>query len=77
MSAQDKACVKCGGPLEEGFIGDFTDGTVKQSTWFEGKATDEYGFGLRVEHRGRLPIEVFRCTGCGFLEMYAPEHTIE
>ena len=76
MDRGEKQCLRCGGSMEEGFIGDHTYGGVTQSTWFEGRATNEHGFGLRVEHRGRRPVETHQCRTCGFLEHYAPEYPL-
>ena len=66
-------CSRCGRSMEEGLIIDRGHGNQRDvSKWLEG--TPERGwFGwLKTRGRRQLPLITFRCTGCGYLESYAP-----
>jgi hypothetical protein len=56
--------------MEQGFILDKTDGNPVASEWAPGAPTKSYWFGLRTP-RERVPVGVFRCASCGYLESYA------
>jgi hypothetical protein len=63
-------CVKCEGPMSEGFILAERSGLRAVSTWAEGPPRKTW-FGLRL--RGKpIEIKTMRCQRCGFLESYAP-----
>jgi hypothetical protein len=64
-------CPKCSGPLREGFVVDDDYGSKRQSTWAPGPPKDVRWRGIRVPDEDRMPITVFRCERCGFLESYA------
>lgn len=70
MSSQP--CPKCGGTLERGFVPDISYGTVLVGNWHEGEPTRSFwtGGAKRPETPG-IPIGVFRCSGCGYLEFFA------
>lgn len=69
-----KACPKCGGRMEQGFLLELRDGNQKVVTdWIEG--TPEKGwFGLaKIRGKRRLEVQTYRCQRCAYLESYAAE----
>ena len=75
-------CLKCGGPMEEGFTADATYGQLLASTWIRGVPQSaglasgvkgpprKFLGGLKDESDART-IQSFRCSECGFVEHYA------
>jgi hypothetical protein len=71
-------CV-CGGPLEEGFLPDFSQGSTWTTTWIAGPPdtkksiteTLRTGAGVRAKGEAVYAVEAYRCTSCGRLELYA------
>jgi hypothetical protein len=66
-----RTCLRCGGELEEGFLLDETHGTYKTTRWVEGAPERSVWTGLKLGKRRTLPLTVYRCTGCGALDLYA------
>jgi len=64
-------CVKCGAPMEEGFILDNAHGARLQSEWIEGPPERSRWTGLRLKDKEHIPVVTFRCLSCGYLESYA------
>lgn len=59
-------CNRCGGDLEEGFVGSKTDsGKEIREDW--GTGLSFLGNGLENSR----PVVSYRCKKCGFLESYA------
>lgn len=69
----DKRCGRCGAPQKEGFILDSTHNAARVGQWAEG--VPEYWILriLKMRGRRRLPIQAWRCTKCGLLEVYATD----
>jgi hypothetical protein len=68
-----RECPKCQGSMKEGFIIDHTHGGARTvGSWVEGKPEKSIWTGLKLGGRKPAPIEVWRCSRCGFLESYAP-----
>ena len=79
MSDQTKTCVKCGGPLEAGALGQWLSGgdnnylstlefTIPSSpttSWNPSKAFRQ-GMADRT-----FRVKAWRCAHCGYLELYA------
>lgn len=63
-------CVKCGGPMEEGFISDTGYGTIEVAKWQEGSPQKSFWTGIK-KGDPQLAITTMRCRRCGFLESYA------
>lgn len=58
--------------MEEGFTIDAGDYSVPSiSVWHPGRPQKSW-WGLKVDKKLKREIVAWRCTGCGFLEMYAP-----
>ena len=66
-----KACLRCGGEMEEGFALDETYGEKKQGQWVEGEPKKSIWTGLKLGGRKKLPISAYRCMECGFLDLFA------
>lgn len=67
-------CVKCHGSMEQGYIldvqGDATNSKAA-SLWVQGPAQSSFWSGVVTRGRDRRTIAAFRCTNCGYLELYA------
>jgi predicted nucleic-acid-binding Zn-ribbon protein len=72
MPDATRACLKCGGEMEEGFVLDNTYGARLQSEWVEGAPEPSRLSGIRLKGKERIAIVTFRCERCGYLESYAP-----
>lgn len=69
----DVKCGKCGGPMEVGFVPDRNYSGTEFLTWFPGvpaAGTAE----AKVDGK-RYALMSYRCTGCGFVEFYAPKQS--
>jgi hypothetical protein len=64
-------CPKCQSPMEDGFLLDQQgyDAQYTNSLWVQGPVKKKFVGG--IETKVRRPILAFRCTNCGFLELYA------
>ena len=75
--ARSPNCPACRGALEEGFIPDSTQGQVLQANWHPGPPQDYRFFGIpagkKVTREGLVPIEAWRCSACGLVQLYAPK----
>jgi hypothetical protein len=70
MSEQQPVCPKCSGVMERGYVEDEGYGHRRVTAWSEGEPQQSIWMGVK-RNSEPLPIAVFRCTGCGFLESYA------
>lgn len=70
MTDSEINCPKCKNAMEEGFeIGGF--GPIVDK-WIGGQPEHGWlGLGLKVGGRKSLPIAIYRCSSCGYLERYA------
>ena len=67
-----KTCPKSGRRMEEGFAIDAGDYSMPLvGHWHPGKPEKRW-WGLNVDKKAKRQIASWRCTGCGFLENYAP-----
>ncbi len=69
--SEPKKCPKCGQPMNRGFIAEKAADGVLESQWAVGKPQHSVWTGTTVRPDKTLPIAVYRCAGCGFLESYA------
>ena len=74
MSAGTNRCPKCNGEMVQGFTYGRDGPNRVVSTWVEG-APEKVGW-LFVQAKEAppdkcVPVGVFRCSACGFLESYA------
>jgi hypothetical protein len=71
MSHTPKQCPKCNGQMEQGFVVDITYGGRLVSQWAAGAPAKSVWVGTKLPEEKLIPIGVFRCASCGFLESYA------
>ena len=80
MSVEANRCLKCNGEMVQGFIFGREGPNRIVSTWVEG-APRKFGWlfqQVEVPANKCVPVGVFRCSACGFLESYArPEFAAE
>ena len=72
-------CPRCGKAMEQGFVfSQGPKGSVANTTpaWAEGTPVMSFWRGLRLGGRRVLPVQTFRCKGCGHLESYAPDNEL-
>lgn len=64
-------CDRCEGPMERGFVADTAHSSRRPGVWAEG--LPESGiFGIKqFRKRRRFVIQAWRCTKCGWLDLYA------
>ena len=73
MASRSQQCPKCKGGMEQGFVLEITRNARTVSQWVPGAPQKSFWFGTKVPDELRLPIGTFRCSSCGYLEMYASE----
>ncbi len=71
MSHEPGHCPKCDGQMERGFILDFAYGGNFVSRWSQGTPRKSFWSVTKLSNEEAVPIGVYRCLGCGFLESYA------
>jgi hypothetical protein len=69
MSELPGQCPKCQGQMERGFILDYGSRLVSQ--WAAGAPVKSFWSRTKLPEEKLIPIGVFRCRSCGFLELYA------
>ena len=73
------SCPACRGAMEEGFVPDNTYGAVMQASWYAGPPEDYKFFGIpsgkKVSRDGLVPMEAWRCSSCGLVQLYAPKRS--
>jgi len=57
--------------MEQGFVLDNTHGGRLVSQWVAGSPLKGFWFVTKLRDEKRVPIGAYRCSSCGFLEMYA------
>ncbi len=78
MNQLDPTCPKCGSPMELGYIPDYAHGAVLLGRWIRGRPKPGFLSSLdrlRIwpPSARTVPIGVYRCQSCGYLEFYARE----
>jgi hypothetical protein len=72
MSAETTRCPKCNGEMVQGFIVDHHGGGKRLvSNWVEGAPEKSVWRVTKASTEKCIPVGVFRCSACGFLESYA------
>jgi hypothetical protein len=62
--------------MEEGFIVEEWDRFYRKvSTWVQGRPEKSFMTGVRVGGKKMYETTAFRCTGCGYLEIYAVDRS--
>ena len=59
--------------MEPGYVADIGHGIVIQSSWSPGQPEPRrFLGGIKWRDGENIPIVTLRCSGCGYLESYAP-----
>ena len=57
--------------MEQGFVLDNTHGARVVSQWGAGAPLKSFWLGTKVPNDTLVPIGAYRCSSCGYLELYA------
>lgn len=69
---ESPTCPRCRSAMDRGYLLDRTHGGFGVGTWLEGPPRiSNLGNLIRPRLERSIPIACYRCTGCGFLELYA------
>jgi uncharacterized protein (UPF0212 family) len=72
MNAETTRCPKCKESMVQGFLVDFHAGGKRLvASWVEGAPEKTPWHGTNVPEDKCIPVGVYRCPKCGFLESYA------
>jgi hypothetical protein len=71
MEEIQRRCPKCDGPMEQGFLPDSSYGDWLVSCWYKGPPKKSFWTRTKGHISEGIPIGAFRCSICGFLELYA------
>jgi hypothetical protein len=72
----DRRCSRCSGPQKEGFLLDSARNSPTVAHWAEGRPEFWILQILKMKRRRKLPMQGWRCSKCGLLEIYANEATV-
>lgn len=65
-------CTKCRSPMQAGYLVDQGHANARSVTsWSEGEPRRSFWMGLKPSSEV-IETRTWRCTGCGYLESYAP-----
>jgi hypothetical protein len=67
-------CLKCNGEMVRGFCFRAFRSSIEVASiekWYRGEPEKSFSTGIEARKSIGLPISVFRCKDCGFLEYYA------
>jgi hypothetical protein len=72
LSAASLACLRCNGPMEQGYVPDRGDSYLAGiQAWVAGEPEKSAWTGIKLKGRQLIPVTTFRCTRCGYLESHA------
>ncbi|CAN5483391.1 hypothetical protein BH09GEM1_BH09GEM1_10280 [soil metagenome] len=72
LSAASLACLRCKGPMEQGFVPDRGESSVVGTQiWMAGQPEHSIWTGIKLKGKQAIPVTTFRCTMCGYLESHA------
>ena len=57
--------------MEQGFVVDNKDGIRLVSQWAAGAPLKSFWVGTKLPDERLVPIGTYRCSACGYLELYA------
>jgi hypothetical protein len=67
---EERACIKCNGKMEIGFLRDHVGSATVPGQWIAGQPEQGW-LGTKIRDKTRYAVDVFRCSECGYLEQYA------
>ena len=68
--AESKQCPKCSGKMAQGYLKEIGNYGNNRNVF---APIDDAAFPVKGVATQRREVIVYRCTTCGFLEMYAPD----
>ena len=71
MSDEKLQCPKCKGDMIQGFVGDYSEGSLLVPGWHAGQPKKSFWGRTKARLSEGLPVGAFRCQKCGFLEFYS------
>lgn len=71
MADSISPCPKCQGGMVRGFLPEVIVGETRVSTWNAGPPKWTFWRGARGTDERSIPIGAFRCSACGYLDLYA------
>jgi hypothetical protein len=72
MATSPRQCPKCNHEMNRGFVIDNTEsGGRKVAHWAAGGPRKSFWLGTKLPDEELVPIGAYRCTSCGYLELYA------
>ena len=72
MAHSPGRCPKCGSGMEQGFVLDTIHGArVVVTQWAAGAPLKSFWRGTKLPDEKLVPIGTYRCSSCGYLELYA------
>lgn len=69
--AETSKCPKCAGEMSDGFIADYSYGSVQPNKWVAGEPEKSFWSGTKIGDKEQRGVTAFRCIKCGYLEFYA------
>jgi hypothetical protein len=71
MTNDKLQCPKCKSEMVQGFVPDYSYGVALVGGWQKGQPKKSFWTRTKVSLLQGVPIGVFRCQKCGFLELYS------
>jgi hypothetical protein len=72
MDANQLICPKCNESMVQGFMLDRGHSNLIQvGTWAEGPPKKSFWGNIKLPKSKSIPIGAFRCSSCGYVELYA------
>ena len=72
MATSPHQCPKCNREMNRGFVIDNTEGPGRRvSEWAAGAPRKSFWLGTKLPDEALVPIGAYRCSSCGYLELYA------
>ena len=66
-------CPRCAGPMEEGFLPEYSRNGICETLWVAGAPEPNTWTGLKTRDKARYKTVTYRCENCGRLESFARE----
>lgn len=70
-TATARTCVKCSGEMESGVLLDRSQAWIFPAIWADGPVERTAWGNLKPKDRRLYRVAAWRCTGCGYLELFA------
>jgi hypothetical protein len=67
----EASCPLCGGAIEPGFIQDKGHNARYAAEWIQGPPVPAFWAGVKTSNAIHRELEAFRCSGCGYVMLFA------